>query len=84
MREKRGGTDGWGLVFERDGKKEGAASWAEQAERGRGKRISLLIFQQIFKAHFQIEFEFKSLLHKTTHHINKILQHECVNMFLNL
>jgi len=37
LREKRGGTDRWALALEREmGKKEGAASWAEQAERGRG------------------------------------------------
>ena len=50
----------------------------------KGKRGGFLFFQTNFQSFFQMEYEFKTLLLKTTLHKNKMLQHECINMFLNL
>ena len=62
--------------------KEGARGWALKAERRRGRReerfSSFFYFSKtIFKLIFQMEFEFKTLLFKPTHHKNKMHQHVC-------
>jgi hypothetical protein len=48
LREKRGGTDGWGLVFERDGKKGGSS----QLGRAGRKRKREKDFPSYFSTNF--------------------------------
>ena len=91
--EEGEGPDGWDPPSgEREEGRRGlpAGPWPKRGEGRRGPRgtrlgqiegeekYSYIFFKQIFKAHFQMEFEFKTRLLKTTHHKNRMLLHVCI------
>jgi hypothetical protein len=78
-RERRGNGGGCRLGHDpgrgRGRELAGRGSWASRPKPTREERgiLFLFFFNRFFKALFKFNFEFKSLLHKSTHDINKML-----------